>query len=124
MDLTNVKNLQKKMHICNRIHSIGFIACITAYASGAVFLWTNKVTGIVLLGIAVLLALISGIAQVMESLLYAEDLYRITGRRPKKKTRDVATKSFTRAYAETVGRKSMEDALRLGKELEYEDEVL
>jgi uncharacterized sodium:solute symporter family permease YidK len=87
MDLTNVKDLQKKMRICDRIHSIGFIACIIAYATGGMFLWTNKVTGIVLLGIAVLLALISGIAQVIESLLYAEDLYRITGRRPRKKNK-------------------------------------
>jgi len=87
MDLTNVKDLQKKMRICSRIHSIGLITCIIAYASSAMFLWTNKVTGIVLLGIAVLLALISGIAQVMESLLYAEDLYRITGRRPRKKNK-------------------------------------
>jgi hypothetical protein len=52
------------------------------------------------------------------------DLFRITGRRPKKKTQDDNVKSFTRAYAETAGRKSMEDALRLGKELEDEDEVL
>lgn len=52
------------------------------------------------------------------------DLFRITGRRPKKKTQDDNVKSFIRAYAETAGRKSMEDALRLGKELEDEDEVL
>ena len=87
MDLTNVKGLQKKMRICDLIHSIGLIACITAYASGGVFLWTNKVTGIVLLAVSVLLALISGIAQVMESLLYAEDLYRTSGYRPRKKNK-------------------------------------
>ena len=52
------------------------------------------------------------------------DLFRITGRRTKEKTQDDPVKSFTRAYAETAGRKSMEDALRLGKELEDEDEVL
>ena len=87
MDLTNVKNLQKKMHICNRIHSIGFIACIIAYATGGMFMWTHHVLGIILLGVSVLLALISGSAQVIESLLYAEDLYRITGRRPRKKNK-------------------------------------
>jgi hypothetical protein len=87
MNLTKVKDLQKKMRICNRIHSIGFIACIIAYALGGVFLWINNVIGIVLLAVSVLLALIGGIAQVMESLLYAEDLYRITGRRPRKKNK-------------------------------------
>lgn len=85
MDLTNVKDLKKKMRICNRIHSIGLIACVVAYAIGAVLINTYKVTGIVLLAASVLVALISGSAQVMESLLYAEDLYRITGRRPQKK---------------------------------------
>lgn len=87
MDLTNVKDLQRKMDICNRIHLIGLIACVTAYASGGVFLWTNKVTGIILLAVSVLLALISGIAQVTESLLYAEDLYRTSGYRPRKKNK-------------------------------------
>lgn len=87
MDLTKVKDLQKKMCICDRIHSIGFIACIIAYASGGVFLWTHHVLGVVLLCVSVLLALISGSAQVIESLLYAEDLYRITGRRPRKKNK-------------------------------------
>ena len=48
----------------------------------------------------------------------------LIGRRPKEKTQDDNVTSFTRAYAETAGRKSMEDALRLGKELEDEDEVL
>jgi hypothetical protein len=48
----------------------------------------------------------------------------IIGRQAKEKTQDDPVKSFTRAYAETTGRKSMEDALRLGKELEDEDEVL
>ena len=118
MDLSKVKNLQRKMDICDRVHLVGFIACVIAYASGGVFLWTHHVLGVILLCVSVLLALISGSAQVMESLLYAEDLYRITGRRPKKKTQNDSVKSFTRAYAETAGRKSMEDALRLGKELE------
>ena len=48
----------------------------------------------------------------------------LIGRRTKEKTQDDPVKSFIRAYAETAGRKSMEDALRLGKELEHEDEVL
>ena len=51
-------------------------------------------------------------------------LFRIIGRHPEKKTHDDNVKSFTMAYAETAGRKTMEDALRLGKELEDEDEVL
>ena len=85
--MTKVKNLQRKMDICDRVHSIGLIACIIAYATGAVFMWTHHVLGIILLGVSVLLALISGSAQVMESLLYAEDLYRITGRRPRKKNK-------------------------------------
>lgn len=48
----------------------------------------------------------------------------LIGRRTKEMTQDDPVKSFTRAYAETTGRKTMEDALRLGKELEDEDEVL
>ena len=87
MDLTKVKDLQRKMDICDRVHSIGFIACIIAYATGGMFLWTHHVLGIILLGVSVLLALVSGSAQVIESLLYAEDLYRITGRRPRKKNK-------------------------------------
>ena len=75
------------MAVCDRIHLVGFIACVIAYASGGVFLWTHHVLGIILLGVSVLLALISGSAQVIESLLYAEDLYRITGRRPRKKNK-------------------------------------
>lgn len=118
MDLSKVKDLQRKMDICDRVHLVGLIACAIAYAGGGVFIWAHYVLGVVLLGVSVLLALISGSAQVMESLLYAEERYRITGRRPKKKTKDDPVKSFTRAYAETAGRKSMEDALQLGKELE------
>ena len=85
MDLSKVKDLQRKMDICDRVHSVGFIACVIAYASGGAFLWTHHVLGVILLCVSVLLALISGSAQVMESLLYAEDLYRITGRCPRKK---------------------------------------
>ena len=73
------------MDICDRVHLVGFIACVIAYASGGVFLWTHHVLGVVLLCVSVLLALISGSAQVMESLLYAEERYRITGRCPRKK---------------------------------------
>lgn len=87
MDLTKVKDLQRKMRICDRIHLIGLIACVVAYAAGGVFIWTHYVLGVVLLCVSVLLALIGGSAQVMESLLYAEDLYRITGRRPNKRSR-------------------------------------
>jgi hypothetical protein len=124
MDLKNVKDLQKKMRICELIYPIGVVACSLTFLVGALFINTNQVTGIILLGLSILLALIAGAAQVLESLLYAEDLYRITGRRPKKKTLSDPVKSFTRAYAETAGRKTMEDALRLGKELEDGDEVL
>lgn len=53
-----------------------------------------------------------------------KDLFRLIGRRTKEMTQDDPVKSFTRAYAETTGRKTMEDALRLGKELEDGDEVL
>jgi hypothetical protein len=124
MDLRNVKDLQKKMRICELIYPIGVVACLLAFFMGALFIESNQVTGIILLAIAVLLALIAGAAQVIGSLLYAEDLYRITGRRPKKKTQSDPVKSFTRAYAETAGRKTMEDALRLGKELEDGNKVL
>ena len=124
MDLRNVKDLQKKMHICELIYPIGVVACLVSFSTAAAFINTSRVTGLILLGVSVLLALISGSAQVIESLLYAEDLYRITGRRPKKKTQSDPVKSFTRAYAETAGRKTMEDALRLGKELKDEDKVL
>ena len=87
MDLRNVKDLQKKMYICGLIYLFGIIACLLVFFMGALFINLHRVTGIVLLAAAVLLALISGTAQVMESYLYAEDLYRITGRRPKKKKR-------------------------------------
>ena len=87
MDLSKVKDLQRKMDICDRIHSVGFVACIIAYATGGVFLWTHHVLGVVLLCVSILLALISGSAQVIESLLYAEERYRITGRRPRKKNK-------------------------------------
>jgi hypothetical protein len=85
MDLSKVKDLQRKMDICDRIHSVGLVACVIAYATGGVFLWTHYVLGVVLLSVSILLALISGSAQVIESLLYAEDQRRITGRRPRKK---------------------------------------
>lgn len=84
MDLRNVKDLQKKMHICELIYPIGVVTCLLAFFMGALFMQSNQVTGIILLATAVLLALIAGTAQVIESFLYAEDLYRITGRRPKK----------------------------------------
>lgn len=87
MDLRNVKNLQKKMRICELVYPIGVVASSLAFLVGALFINTNQVTGIILLGLSILLALIAGTAQVIESLLYAEDLYRITGRRPKKKSK-------------------------------------
>lgn len=87
MDLRNVKDLQKKMRICELIYPIGVVTCSLTFLVGALFINTNQVTGIILLGISILLALIAGAAQVIESLLYAEDLYRITGRRPEKKSK-------------------------------------
>jgi len=84
MDLRNAKNLQRKIRVCEFIYPIGLVACVVTFALGGVFVYSNQVTGIILLGLSVLLALIAGTAMVMESLLYAEDLYRITGRRPKK----------------------------------------
>ena len=125
MDLRNVKDLQKKMRICSIIYPIGALGGVASLFAGYIVCETVSYGwGLFLCCFAVLLALIAGTAQVLESLLYAEDLYRITGRRPKKKTQDDPVKSFTRAYAETTGRKTMEDALRLGKELEDGDEVL
>ena len=124
MDLRNVRDLQKKMRICNILYPIGLLSGMSSLLAGYIVIQTSYGWGIFLCCLAVVFALIAGTAQVMESYLYAEDLYRITGRRPKKKTQDDPVKSFTRAYAETTGRKSMEDALRLGKELEDGDEVL
>ena len=118
MDLRNVKDLEGKMRICNIIYPIGVGSGIASLAAGYIVSQFSYGWGIFLCCLAVVLALIGGIAQVMESYLYAEDMYRITGHRPKEKTQDDPVKNFIREYAETAGRKTMEDALRLGKELD------
>lgn len=120
MDLRNVKDLEGKMRICNIVYPIGVAAGILSLFAGHIVYSMSPGWGIFLCCLAVVFALIAGTAQVMESYLYAEDMCRITGHRPKEKTQDDPVKRFIREYADTAGRKTMEDALRLGKELDEE----
>lgn len=109
------------MRICNIIYPIGALGGVASLFAGAIVIQSSYGWGLFLYCFAVFLALIAGTAQVLEAYLHAEDMYRITGRRPRKKNdKKDHVREFTRMYAETAGRKSMEDALRLGKELEEE----
>lgn len=85
MDLRNVKNLEGKMRICNILYPVGVITGILSLFAGYIVYSINPVWGVFLCCLAIVFALIAGTAQVMESYLHAEDLYRITGRRPRKK---------------------------------------
>ena len=85
MDLRNVKNLQRKMHMCGTIYTIGLVCSLLSLFAGWIVYELSPGWGIFLCCLAVFLALITGTAQVMESYLCAEDMYRITGRRPRKK---------------------------------------
>ena len=85
MDLRNVKNLEGKMRMCNILYPIGVVTGILSLFAGYIVYSMSPGWGIFLCCLAIVFALIAGIAQVMESYLYAEDLYRITGRRPRKK---------------------------------------
>ena len=87
MDLRNVKNLEGKMRICNILYPIGALSGIASLFAGYIVIQSSYGWGIFLCCLAVVLALIAGTAQVMESYLHAEDMYRITGRRPRKKKR-------------------------------------
>ena len=87
MDLRNVKDLQKKMRTCNILYPIGLLSGMSSLLAGYIVIQTSYGWGIFLCCLAVVFALIAGTVQVMGSYLYAEDLYRITGRRPKKKKR-------------------------------------
>lgn len=75
------------MRICSIIYPIGVTSGIASLGAGYIVIKNNFGWGVFLCCLAVVFALIAGIAQVMESYLYAEDMYRITGRRPKKKKR-------------------------------------
>ena len=90
MDLRNVKDLDGKMRICNILYPIGLVTGILSLFAGYIVIQSSYSWGIFLYCLAVFLALVAGTAQVMEVYLYAEDQYRITGRRPgkKKKTRE------------------------------------
>lgn len=83
MDLRNVKDLQKKIRICEIVYDIGLVLSFsTLFAGYVVYYLLDSGWGPVLCCLAVFLALITGTAQVLEALLNAEDMYRITGRRP------------------------------------------
>ena len=125
MNLRNVKNLEGKMRICNIIYPVGVVTGVLSLFAGYIVIQTSYGLGVFLCGLAVVLALIAGIAQVMESYLYVEEMDRITGRRPRnKKGTMYQAQSFISWYAQTEGRISMEDAQELGKELneEFKDE--
>ena len=85
MDLRNVKNLEGKMRICNIVYPIGLLSGMASLLAGYIVIQSSYGWGIFLCCLAVVFALIAGTAQVVESYLYAEDMYRITGRRPRKK---------------------------------------
>lgn len=87
MDLRNVKNLQKKMHTCDTICTIGLVCSLMSLVAGWIVYWLSPGWGIFLCCLAVFLELITGTAQVIESLLHDEDMYRLTGRRPKPKNK-------------------------------------
>ena len=125
MDLRNVKNLEGKMRICNIIYPVGVVTSVLSLFAGYIVIQTSYGLGVFLCGLAVVLALIAGIAQVMESYLYVEEMDRITGRRPRKKNGKIyQAQSFISWYAQTDGRMSMKDAQELGKKLdeEFKDE--
>lgn len=86
MDLRNVKDLQKKIRICEIAYDIGLVLSFsTLFAGYVVYYLLSSGWGLVLCCLAVFLALITGTAQIMESLLHVEDMYRITGHRPRNK---------------------------------------
>ena len=88
MDLRNVKNPQKKIHICGTIYTIGLVCSLLSLFAGWIVYEASPGWGIFLCCLAIFLALVTGTAQVLESCLYAEDMYRITGRRPRKKSEE------------------------------------
>ena len=73
------------MRICNIIYPIGALGGVASLFAGAIVIQTSYGWGLFLCCFAVFLALIAGTAQVLEAYLHAEDMYRITGRRPRKK---------------------------------------
>lgn len=83
MDLRNVKDLQKKIRICEIVYDIGLVLSFsTLFAGYVVYYLLGLGWGPVLGCFAVFLALITGTAQILEALLNVEDMYIITGRRP------------------------------------------
>ena len=86
MDLRNVKDLQKKIRICEIIYDVGLVLSFsTLFAGYVVYYLLSSGWGPVLCCFAVFLALVTGTAQILEAFLNAEDMYRITGRRPRNK---------------------------------------
>ena len=75
------------MRTCSIIYPIGVVSEMVSLFAGYIVIQSSYSWGIFLYCLAVFLALVAGTAQVMEVYLYAEDQYRITGRRPGKKKR-------------------------------------
>lgn len=93
MDLRNVKDLQKKIRTCEVIHTVGLVLSFsTLFAGYVVYYLLSSGWGLALCCLAVVFALITGTAQVLGTYLEAEDMYRITGRRPKNKKKKQTSK--------------------------------
>ena len=88
MDFSKIKNLGRKTRVCEITYPVAVVCALLSWAAGGICKLSDMmVPGYILLGAAILLALIGGTAQVLWSCLAAEELYRITGRRPKKNKR-------------------------------------
>ena len=87
MDLRNVKDLEGKMRICHILYPIGVLLGIASLGASCVVYQISAGWGIFLCCLAVVFTLTGGLAQVMDSYLCAESLYRMTGCRPKKRSR-------------------------------------
>lgn len=76
------------MLICDTLYKIGLVGAVAS--PFAVYIVTHLASlgwGVFLCCLGVVFALVAGTAQVIGSYLHAEDMYRITGRRPEKKRR-------------------------------------
>lgn len=88
MDLRNVKDLEGKTRICDTLYKIGLVGAVAS--PFAAYITIHSVSlgwGVFLCCLGVVMALVAGTAQVTGSYLHAEDMYRISGRRPEKKRR-------------------------------------
>ena len=117
MDMKNVNNLESKLKLWQTIDLASWAICMLSMLVAAVSVTMHWLTlGYILVGAALLTSLVGGFAHVYISVLGVE-LTRCNVRKDH-------VKEHVRSYAETAGRKTMEDAQQLGKELEDEDEVL